>query len=47
MVRDKEGESERRRHTFRSQVVLRRRLLGFKSRCNTLAECMYFNPRRI
>lgn len=33
--------------TFRSQVVLSRRLEGFRSRCRTLAEWMYFSPRRI
>lgn len=30
---------------FRSQFELRSRLLGFKSRCKTFAECMYFSPR--
>ena len=31
---------------LRSQLALRRRLLGFKSRCKTPALCTYFNPRR-
>lgn len=30
---------------FRSQLESRSKLLGFRSRCNTFAECMYFNPR--
>lgn len=30
---------------LRSQFALSSRLLGFKSRCKTLAECMYFSPR--
>ena len=32
---------------FRSQVAFSSRLLGFRSRCSTLAECTYFSPRRI
>lgn len=38
---------KRQRPTLRSQVVLRRRLEGFRSRCSTLAEWMYLSPRRI
>ena len=33
--------------TFRSQVVFRRRLLGLRSLCSTLAEWMYLRPLRI
>ena len=33
--------------TLRSQVVLSNRLLGLRSRCSTLAECMYLRPRKI
>nr|GMD07554.1 Protein PAF1-like protein [Ipomoea batatas] len=29
---------------FRSQFELRSKLLGFRSRCNTFAECTYFSP---
>lgn len=32
---------------LRSQVVFNNKLLGFKSLCNTFAECMYFKPRNI
>jgi hypothetical protein len=32
---------------FRSQLELRRMLDGLRSLCRTLAECMYFRPRRI
>lgn len=34
-------------HTLRSQLALRSRLEGFRSRCRTLAECMAFNARRV
>lgn len=30
----------------RSQLAFTRRLDGFKSRCRTLAEWMYFSPRK-
>lgn len=30
---------------LRSQLALRSKLLGLRSRCKTLAECTYFNPR--
>lgn len=33
--------------TFKSHVVFNSKLLGFKSRCNTLAEWMYLRPRKI
>lgn len=33
--------------TFKSHVVFNSRLLGFKSLCSTLAECMYLRPRKI
>ena len=32
---------------LRSQLALSRRLLGLRSRWRTLAEWMYFSPRRI
>jgi hypothetical protein len=32
---------------FKSQLALSSRLLGFKSRCNTLAVWMNLSPRRI
>ena len=34
-------------HMHKSQLALSKILLGFKSRCNTLALCTYFNPRKI
>jgi hypothetical protein len=30
---------------FKSQFAFRSKLLGFRSRCKTFAECMYFSPR--
>lgn len=35
------------RLTFKSHVVFNNKLLGFKSLCSTLAECMYLRPRKI
>ena len=34
-------------HMHKSQLALSKMLLGFKSLCNTLALCTYFNPRKI
>ena len=33
------------KHIFKSQLEFNNRFDGFKSRCMTLAECIYFNPR--
>lgn len=32
---------------FRSQLALRSKLLGLRSRCKTFAECTYLSPLRI
>ena len=34
-------------HTDKSQLPFTSKLEGFRSRCNTFAEWMYFNPRKI